>query len=65
MVVNNKDKNKDKNFIGWQLAVREAKRQIAEAQIHIRQLRESVRICERKLRSGEPWPGEKQPQKEG
>jgi len=53
MVVNNKNKLVGVN---WADALRESKRQIAVAQARIRQLRNSIRIIERKIADGEPWP---------
>jgi len=48
---------KDKNS-GWTVAVRDARRQIEEAKARIVHLERSVVIFERKLKDGEPWPGE-------
>lgn len=60
MTVKVKDKNIDKKVSGWELARRAALRDIAQGQEHIRKLRQSVAIFERKIESGEPWPGEQE-----
>ena len=55
--VKEKDKIIDKFVPRWELALREAERQILEHRRTIVQLQGSVRIFKGKLASGEPWPG--------
>jgi hypothetical protein len=42
---------------GWEQAASNAKRQIEEARMRIASLQRSVRIFEKKIAAGEPWPG--------
>lgn len=42
---------------GWDYAIAEAKRQIADAQVKIQRLGHSIKTFEEMRDSGEPWPG--------
>jgi hypothetical protein len=53
------DKVYDNLTIGWKTAIRDAKAGIFQAKARIRELQKSIRTFEKKLKHGEPWPGEK------
>jgi hypothetical protein len=48
---------KVKEPVGWARAARDARRQIEAAKARIVSLQRSLKICEKKLKEGEPWPG--------
>jgi hypothetical protein len=51
-----KDKNIDKRGKGWERSLNEAERQILQYQRKIFELRNSIKIIQEKIASGEPWP---------
>ena len=53
-------RTKIQDSVGWATAARDARLQIEQAKARISSLKQSVKICERKLREGEPWPGTQQ-----
>jgi hypothetical protein len=56
-----KDKNKiNYRGVGWEAAIREAEKQIYDANKASLRLKESIAIFKKKLKTGEPWPGEAQ-----
>ena len=55
MNVNIIDKIIDKN-IGWGRALTDIQKQIMDAQSRVRRLRTSLRIIQKKLDNGEPFP---------
>jgi hypothetical protein len=46
------------NFIGWESALAEARRQRGEAEARVRCLKQSIKLIEKKIEGGEPWPGQ-------
>jgi hypothetical protein len=48
----------DKQVKGWRKALGEAQAQMSQSKMRTRQLKEAVRLIEKKIENGEPWPGE-------
>lgn len=46
--------------VTWGDALRDAQKQLAEARKRVRQLAQAVRVCEDKVRRGEPFPGQRE-----
>jgi NADH:ubiquinone oxidoreductase subunit D len=54
-----KDKKLDKYINNnWQIALSDARRSLFETQQRVRTLQQSIRIIEKKIATGELWPGE-------
>lgn len=43
---------------GWRAVMATAEEQIRKAKVQISALRRTIEICEEKIASGEPWPGD-------
>jgi hypothetical protein len=45
---------------GWARALDDARRQLAAAKKRVKELTIAIRVCEERVRDGEPFPGERQ-----